>query len=48
MLNTLISAFLDYLPGAAPIAMIAGLTFLKLLPYIRTNRERRQRQEEMD
>ncbi|UWQ81083.1 hypothetical protein K3725_08840 [Leisingera sp. S132] len=32
----------------AAIAVLAGLTFTELLPYIETNRDRLQRQEEID
>ena len=38
----------EFLAGMAAIALLAGLTFLELLPYIETNRDRRLRQEEMD
>ncbi|WP_264213680.1 hypothetical protein [Leisingera thetidis] len=38
----------DILTAIAAIALLAGLTFFKLLPYIETNRDRLKRQEEMD
>ena len=36
------------LPGVVALGLLVGLTFLKLLPYIRKERERRERQKEMD
>ncbi|MGR3759563.1 hypothetical protein ACUXV3_05455 [Roseobacteraceae bacterium NS-SX3] len=36
------------LTAVAAIALLAGLTFLHLLPYIGTNRDRLKRQKEMD
>lgn len=38
----------DPLTRMIAIAVLAGLTFFALLPYIETNRDRRKRQEEMD
>jgi hypothetical protein len=37
-----------WIPAVLGVTLIVGLTFLKLLPYIETDRERRKRQEEMD
>jgi hypothetical protein len=37
-----------WVPTVLGVTLIVGLTFLELLPYIETDRERRKRQEEMD
>jgi len=38
----------DILAAIAAFALLAGLTFLELLPYIETNRDRQKRQKDMD